>query len=199
MRKASGVQLFLPKRVPFVNSLRRTVRSGVHQGLDLREGRKRGAVASIVVVRAVRADENHWSSWLGEGVPGAGGICQSLSLLVRAGQSASCQHGLGLSLWGEGGVGRSIWGSGLTLWKGGTMRPMSRRREDMRVGEDHVDGARPVGAPEGQPGVDARGVQEGEASVRGTFKVGGGLTFFLEGEEPGGVGGRIADVIAACD
>jgi len=53
--------------VAFVNSLRRAVRRGVHQGLDLWEGRERGAVASIVVVRAARAVENHWLSWLGEG------------------------------------------------------------------------------------------------------------------------------------
>jgi len=73
-----------------VNSLRRVVRRGVHQGLDFWEGRERGAVASIIVVRAVRAEENHWSSWLGEGVSGGGGICHALSLLVRFGQSASC-------------------------------------------------------------------------------------------------------------
>jgi len=49
------------------------VRSGVYQGLDLGEGRERGAVASIVVVRAVRAEENHWLTWLGEGVLGGVG------------------------------------------------------------------------------------------------------------------------------
>jgi len=31
------------------------------------------------------------------------GICQSLSLAVRLGQSTSCQCGLGMSLWEEGG------------------------------------------------------------------------------------------------
>jgi len=70
VRKASGVWAFLAVRVAFVNSLRKVVRRGVHQGLDLREGRERGAVASIVVVRAVRAEENHWSSWMEEGVSG---------------------------------------------------------------------------------------------------------------------------------
>ena len=43
-----------------MTSLRRIVRRGVHQGLDLREGRKQGADTSIVVVRAERAEENHW-------------------------------------------------------------------------------------------------------------------------------------------
>jgi len=54
-------------------------------------------------VRTVRAEENHRSSWLGDGVSGGGGICQSLSLLVGFSQSASCQHALGLSLWENGG------------------------------------------------------------------------------------------------
>ena len=61
MRKASGVWLFLAERVAFVNCLRRAVRSGVHQCLHLRERREQGALASIIVVRAVRAEENHWS------------------------------------------------------------------------------------------------------------------------------------------
>jgi len=60
MRKVSTVWRFLAVRVVFVNSLQRVVRKGVHQGLDPGEGRERGAVASIVVVRAVRAEENHW-------------------------------------------------------------------------------------------------------------------------------------------
>jgi len=42
-----------------VNSFRREVRREVHQDLDLEEGRERGAVASIVDVRALRAEENH--------------------------------------------------------------------------------------------------------------------------------------------
>jgi len=86
-----------------VNSFRREVRSGVHQALDLGEGRERGAVASIVVVSVERAEENHWASLLGQGVPGGGGTCQALTLSVRLGQSTSCQRVLGLSLWGEGG------------------------------------------------------------------------------------------------
>ena len=86
-----------------MNSLQTEVRRGVHQGLALEEGREWGAVASIVVVRALRAEENHWSRWLGEGVLGGAETSQSLSLPDRFGQSASCQRGLGLSLWGVGG------------------------------------------------------------------------------------------------
>jgi len=89
--------------VAFENSFRRVVRSKVHQALDLGEGREQGAVASIFAMSAERAQENHWSSWLGEGVSGGGGTSHSLSLSVRLGQSASCQRGLGLLLWGEGG------------------------------------------------------------------------------------------------
>ena len=81
-----------------MNSFRRVVSIGVHQALDLRDGRDRGAVASIVEESAERAEENHWSSWLGDGVSGGGGMRQSLSLSVKLGQSASSQRGLGLSL-----------------------------------------------------------------------------------------------------
>jgi len=80
-----------------VNSFRRVVRSGVHQALDLGDGRERGAMASIAVVSVERAQENHWSSWLGEEGEGWGGTSQPLSLSVRPGQSASCQRGLGVS------------------------------------------------------------------------------------------------------
>jgi len=66
-------------RVAFVNSFRRVVRSGVHQALDLGDGRDRGAVVFIVVVSAARAEEHHWLSWLGDGVSGAGGTSQLLS------------------------------------------------------------------------------------------------------------------------
>jgi len=60
-------------------------------------------VACIIVVRAERAEENYWSSWLGEGVSRGGEVRHSLSLLVRLGQSASCQCGRGLLLWRDGG------------------------------------------------------------------------------------------------
>jgi len=39
-------------------------------------GRERGPVPSIDVVRAVRAEEKHWSSWLREGDSGGGRITQ---------------------------------------------------------------------------------------------------------------------------
>jgi len=57
----------------FMNSFRREVRSVVHEALDLVEWRERGAVASIVVVSVERAEENHWSSSLGEGASGGEG------------------------------------------------------------------------------------------------------------------------------
>ena len=85
-------------RAAFVNSFRRVVSRGVHQDLDLEEGRERGVSFSIVVESAERAEENHRSSWFGEGASGGGGISQFLSLSVRPSQSVSCQRGLGLSL-----------------------------------------------------------------------------------------------------
>jgi len=61
-------------QVVFVNSFRRVVRSVVHQALDFGEGRERGAFASIDVVRVERAEENHRSSWVGEGASGGGDL-----------------------------------------------------------------------------------------------------------------------------
>jgi len=92
------VRSFLVVRGAFVNSFLRVVRSAVHHALDVGEGRERGVVASIAVVRAERAEETHWSSWLGEGASGEGGTSQFLSFSVRVSQSASCQRGLGVSL-----------------------------------------------------------------------------------------------------
>ena len=59
-----------------MNCFWRVVSSGVHQALDLGDGRDRGAVVPIVAVSAARAEENHWSSWLGEGVSWGGGMSQ---------------------------------------------------------------------------------------------------------------------------
>ena len=80
MRKALGVWSFLAFRVVFANSFWRVVRRGIHQGLDLEEGRERGVEASIIVIRAEGAEENHWASELEEGAFGGGGVSQSLSL-----------------------------------------------------------------------------------------------------------------------
>jgi len=63
------VRGFLPLRVAFVTTFQRVVRSGVHQALDFEEGCEQGAVTSTVAVSAERAEENHWSSWMGEGLP----------------------------------------------------------------------------------------------------------------------------------
>jgi len=86
-----------------VNSFWRQVSRGVHLGLDFGEGWEWGAEASIIMVRAERVEENHWSSWVVKGAVGGGGTRQFLSLSVRLGQSASGQRGLGLSLWRQGG------------------------------------------------------------------------------------------------
>ena len=53
--------------------------------MDLGDGRDRGAVLSITAVSEERAEANHRSSWLGEGVSGGGGIGQFFSLSVRPG------------------------------------------------------------------------------------------------------------------
>jgi len=90
-------------REVLAKSFRRVVRRGVHQALDHGDGREWGTVASIAIVSVERAEENHWSSWLGEGVSGGGGASQSLSFSVRPGQSASCQRGRGWSCCGVGG------------------------------------------------------------------------------------------------
>ena len=63
-----------------MNSFRRVVKSGVHQALDFGDGRECGAVVAIAVVSMVRAEENRWSSWLGEAGEGGGGISQCFSL-----------------------------------------------------------------------------------------------------------------------
>ena len=77
-------------------SFGRVVRSEVHQAFDFGEGRERGISLSIVVVSTERAEESHWSSWLGEVVSGGAGTCQFLSLSVSPGQAASGQWGQGL-------------------------------------------------------------------------------------------------------
>ena len=55
-------------------SLHRAVRRGVHQGLDLWEGRERGVSSSKRAVREFSEDEKHSSSWVGDGREGAGGV-----------------------------------------------------------------------------------------------------------------------------
>jgi len=50
------------------------VRSGVHQAFYFGEGLEWGVLSSIVAVSAERAEENHRSSWLGEGVLGGEGF-----------------------------------------------------------------------------------------------------------------------------
>jgi len=70
-----------------VNCFRRVVRRGVHQPFDLGDGRERGVVVSITVGSAERAEENQWSSWLGEG---GGAMRQFFNLSIGLSQSASC-------------------------------------------------------------------------------------------------------------
>ena len=71
--------------------------------------------------------------------------------------------------------------------------------KDVPVGESQVDGARRVGACEGKTGVDAGGVEEGEAQVCGSVEVGGGFSFFFRGKEPGRVSRCVVDVAVTCD
>jgi len=56
-----------------VNSFRRVGRRGVHQLFDFGDWRDRGGVVLIAVLKAERAEENHWCSCLGEGVSGGKG------------------------------------------------------------------------------------------------------------------------------
>jgi len=94
------VKVFLALREAFVNSFWRVVRTRVHQPFALMDGRDRSVVVSIAALTTERSEENHWSSWLGNGGRGGGGggMIQFSSLSVMASQSASCQSGLGLLL-----------------------------------------------------------------------------------------------------
>ena len=69
-----------------MNTFGRVVRSGVHEALDCGDGRERGEVASIAAVSVERGEENHRSSWLGEGVSGGGGTIHFFTLFMRLGQ-----------------------------------------------------------------------------------------------------------------
>ena len=66
-------------------SLRSIVRRGVHQGLDLREGRERGVSFSRRAVRESSEEENHSLSWAEDRREGAGGVRKDL----RRGRTAS--------------------------------------------------------------------------------------------------------------
>jgi len=96
-------------------------------------GAKRDVSFSSAVVSVDRAEENHWSSWLGEGESGGGGICQFLSLSVSPGQSASCQRGLGLSLRGEGGRREIRMGAWSDPVEGSTDASQERKAGNIRV------------------------------------------------------------------
>ena len=140
------------------------MRSGVHQALDFGEGREWGVLSSIIAVSAERAEENHWTSWLGEGVSGGGGISQFLGLSVSPGQSASCQQGLGLSLWGEKGAYGDQDGGVVGPCRGERRRITGAKSSDhMSVGESQIDGAGSMGSSEGEPSINAWGVEESKA------------------------------------
>ena len=49
----------LAVRMALENSMRMVVRRGVHQGLDMGEGRKSGAEVSILMLRRERDVSNH--------------------------------------------------------------------------------------------------------------------------------------------
>jgi len=56
-----------------------------------------------------------------------------------------------------------------------------------------------VSSFEWESGVDACGIKQGVAQVRGSVEIWGGLLFFLRGEESGGVRYRVVDVEVAGD
>ena len=142
------------------------MRRRVHHGLDLEEGRERGAVASIIVVRALRAEEKHWSSWLGEGVSRGGGTSQSSRLLERFGPSASCQSGLVLWLWGVGGRRVSKMGAWSDPVEGrvdGSLEPNAGNICGLAKAMSIALGLwRPC---KGKSGVHTQGIEEAEAQV----------------------------------
>lgn len=72
-----------------VDSLRRVVRSGVHQGVALVDGWGRGGEKSISEMTALRADVNQRLSRLGEGEIGGGGTGHPSNLLAMLGLSVS--------------------------------------------------------------------------------------------------------------
>ena len=69
--------------------------------------------------------------------------------------------------------------------------------EHLWVGEGEVDGARSMRVREREPGINPRGVEEGEAQGCGSINVRGGLLLFYRGEEPGGVGCCVMNVEVA--
>ena len=92
--------------------MRSTVSSGVHQGLDLREGRERGVSSSRRAVRDFSEDENHTSSWAKDGCEGTGDVQKdwrrgrNFSQLVRSQQETL---GIGLSVGGTRVISMGTW------------------------------------------------------------------------------------------
>ena len=154
---------FLALRLVFANCFHKMVRSGVQRGWDFGEGGERGVIASIVVVRAERAEENHWSSWLGEGVSGRRGISQFLSLSVRPGHSAFCQCGLGISFDVEGGRIEIRMGASSDPVEERANTSQERQPGNMPFGKDEVNGTSSVGFCKVEPSVNAGDVEKGEA------------------------------------
>ena len=102
-------------------SLRSVVRSGVHQGFDLCEGRERGVASSRRAVWVFDEDENHSLSWAGEGWGGAGGVRKATSRRRRESQSVRSQQGV---------LGRGVPSGGASVMRMGTWsEPVEGRDE----------------------------------------------------------------------
>ena len=86
---------FFTTLVALVYSLWRPVRSGVHQGLECREGLEVGVTDLISDVSTLREEENLCFSWGGEGLVGGGGTTNEWSGASRESQSVSSHLGRG--------------------------------------------------------------------------------------------------------
>ena len=105
-------------RVALWYSLRNAVSRGVHQGLDLREGRDRGVSSSRRAVREFSEDENHASSWAGDGCEGAGGCRRTGDGGARFPSWSGPSRGSWVLVCQSGALEQEVWAHGLSPWRG---------------------------------------------------------------------------------
>ena len=94
---------FFMARTALWYSLCSLVRRGVHQGLDLREGRERGVSSSERATREFSKEENHSLSWAGDRRGGSGNVQKDLRRGHKVSQLVRSQQGVlgrGLSVRG---------------------------------------------------------------------------------------------------
>ena len=128
-------------------SLRNAVSRGVHQGLDLREGRERGVSSSRRAVREFSEEENHSSSWAGDGCEGAGGMQKDWRWGFRVSQLVRSQQGvlgrvfsvegarvMRMGTWSDPVEGRDVVSHSS---KAGAMRGLAKARS-IEIGRAHV-------------------------------------------------------------